>query len=165
MKYISMMHLALLFLISYSGCVSVNLGNKADAHKATPKYRSPSRPFESFQAEKSDSAWHNPGNGNSISYFSNCNDNSDPDLEVIRTEMLQGIQELQITQSDNLNYNGRQALRSLARGKVDGVAAKMDILVFKKNGCVYGLSYVGVDASFDSNHDAFNDFVKGFEAP
>jgi len=39
-------------------------------------------------------------------------------------------------------FDGREAMRSILRAKLDGVPLQYDILVMKKDGCLYDLVYV-----------------------
>ena len=38
-------------------------------------------------------------------------------------------------------------------------------LIFKKNGCMYTLTYIGVPRAYDSDRAIFDEFLKGFQAP
>jgi hypothetical protein len=157
--------LSLVILSLSSGCVSVSLNSKSPVRHAEVHLQTPTSPFTVLATDKSDQAWRNNRNGNSISYFSNCNDPADPAIEVVRNDMLTGIQDVTVLDSQTLQYNGREAVRTVATGKVDGVNAKMDVLVFKKNMCIYGLSFVGLTANYEADHAAFDNFVRGFVAP
>ena len=150
---------------SLAACVSVGLsGGKVERAKDV-EWRAPGSPFQNSQGASLDHVWKNPRNGNSISYLSECTDNSDPDLETVQQGILRGVRKLEILASETFNYNEREALKTHARGKVDGVATDMELVIFKKNGCIYTLNYVGVSRHFEANQKNFDEFLKSFKAP
>jgi hypothetical protein len=146
--------------------VSVNLGgNKSPKHAEGVKFSEPGSPFRKETREDIDGAWKNEKNGNLISYLTDCQDQSDPTLETIVQGAISGLSEMKIDSSENPIVQGREARRVVAQGKVDGVASKIDLLAFKRNHCIYMLSYVGVSKAFDKDHAQFDKFIQGFYAP
>jgi hypothetical protein len=153
-------------LMLFTGCVSVNLGGSSGPkHAEGVKVSEPSSPFRKELRDDVDGAWKNPNNGNMISYLTDCQDSSDPSLETIVTGAVMGLSELHIESTQSPTILGREARRVLASGRVDGVPSKIDLLAFKRNRCIYMLSYVGVSQSFDQDHAHFDRFVQGFRAP
>jgi hypothetical protein len=149
-----------------AGCVSVNLGGGSGPHRATGvQVQPPGSPFTKEDRDDVDGAWKNSRNGNMLSYISDCQDSSDPSLETILQGAISGLNDLKVEANESPTIQGREAKRVLASGKVDGVASKIDILTFKRNKCIYILSYVGVNSSFSQDHGAFDKFVQGFRAP
>lgn len=161
--------LAILTIVAFCigiGCVSVNLGGASAGKRATGVHApSPQKPFTSSAREDVDGAWINEKTGNLISYLSDCQDSSDPSLDSILQGALMGLSELKIDSSESPMIQGREARRIVAVGKVDGVPSKIDILTFKRNHCIYILSYVGVQKAFDQDHGQFETFLRGFQAP
>ncbi len=148
------------------GCVSVNLGAQKGPQRAvgviiTP----PASPFNKVDQAEVDGAWMNSSTGNLISYLTDCQDTSDPSLESIVQGALRGLNELNVEATNSPTVQGREGRRVVATGKVDGVVSKIDLLAFKRNQCIYMLSYVGVQNSFPKDLGAFNKFVAGFRAP
>ena len=149
----------------FIGCVSVNLP-AGRTERAKVAFRPPAPPFEKAKLEGSaDEMWRNPKTGNNISYFTQCGDKSDPELTSIRNELALGLSEYQVLQSDRVPYNGREALRSLISGKVDGIESMMDVIILKKNGCIYGITFVGLSQKLKVDQPAFEKFVREFQAP
>lgn len=112
-----------------------------------------------------DAAWKNPKNGNLISYLTDCHDESDPALDFIVQGALGGLTDLKYDRKDSPMIQGREARRVVASGRVDGVPSKIDLLAFKRDNCIFILSYVGVQKSFAENHSQFERFIEGFRAP
>lgn len=149
-----------------SGCVTVNLGQGGKGKRAEGvEIREPASPFEADKRDDVDAAWKNPKNGNVISYLSDCKDPSDPPLDNIVQGVISGLTELQIDSKESTMHQGREARRVAATGKVDGVLSAIDLMVFKRNTCIYILTYVGVKKSFPENRAEFGRFVEGFRAP
>ncbi|MCB0412192.1 MAG: hypothetical protein KDD22_06670 [Bdellovibrionales bacterium] len=146
-------------------CVSVNLGNSQGEKASGIKYSEPADPFDDQNLPYVDEAWTNPKTGNTISFLSDCNSSTDPSLKDLRDSTLSGLKSLNLQSSEEITYNGRAGLRSLATGSLDGVDSKVDLLVFKKNNCIYFLTYTGVPLQFNVDHMEFERFVKEFNAP
>jgi hypothetical protein len=156
----------ILSVLLCSGCVTVNLGNTNKGKKAAGvSYKDPAGPFQKEAREDVDAAWKNPKNGNVISFLSDCKDPSDPPLEHIVQGVISGLTDLKVDSTDTAMYQGREARRVVAGGKVDGVPSAIDLLVFKRNMCIYILSYVGVKKAFAENRGDFEKFIEGFKAP
>jgi hypothetical protein len=148
-----------------AGCVSVNIpSNKPERSKVS--LNPPVSPFQKSSMEGSaDGVWRNPRTGNNISYLTQCGDKADPDLESIRSELALGLSDYRVISSSRFDYNSREALRSTIAGKVDGIDTKMDVVVFKKNGCIYTLTLVGLAPRLQEDVGAFDKFISGFQAP
>jgi hypothetical protein len=156
----------LIFMTQLISCVNVNLAKKDGALRAEGvQIKAPSSPFQMQKREDVDGFWKNSKNGNVISYLSDCKDPSDPPLENIIQGVLLGLTELKYETDEAQVIQGREGRRVLAYGKVDGVPSAIDLLVFKRNQCIYILSYVGVRKSFADNRPDFGRFIEGFKAP
>lgn len=148
-----------------AGCVSVNLpGSKAE-RADNVNFQEPAHPFQSLTVRGTDKAWVSKETGNTISYTSDCNNPSDPNLEQLQMDSLNAMSDLKIVSTTELDFNNRSARLATADGTLDGVPVKMTLLVFKKNNCNFTLSYGGVTKNFSAEHNHFEDFKRGFQAP
>jgi len=147
-----------------SSCVSVQLGPDKPKSATGVKFTPPTPPFVPFDNDAIDSGWKNTSHGTSISYKSVCN-GPDLPLESIQETMLIGIENMKILKSARIPYSQREALVSVAEGKVDGVPTKMQMLILKKNYCTYMLSYVALIKSYEKDVLKFQHFLNSFEAP
>jgi hypothetical protein len=157
----------LLFVSIYlNACVSVEL-NKSQpiTRNENVSFAKPTKPFVELKASDLDHGWRNPQNGNSISFITECSPDVDPTLENIYSGIIKGVNNAESVSKNKITYNGREALRALVTGDVDGVGSKIDFLIFKKNGCTYVITYVALAATFDQNVSDFQKFVDGFRAP
>lgn len=156
----------LMLIPALTSCVSVNLGPSNTAKRASGvEYVEPGKPFSVKSVKDVDAVWKNEANGNSISYVSDCKDVTDPSLDQITNGLLGGLRGAKRESDETVMVQGREGKRVLVSGKVDGVPTQVDLLVFKRNHCIYILSYVGVSNAFATDRGAFNKFVEGFRAP
>lgn len=128
------------------------------------EFRAPASPFKEIQIESSDKAWLSEHTGNTISFLSECGGN-ELSLQHLATESMNALSELEIQKTEEFRYNGRAALQSLSQGKIDGVPVQLNLLVFKKNGCNFTLSYGGTKKNFEKEKQFFEIFKDGFRAP
>lgn len=160
---------ALIFIfvsLTCANCVSLNIGPSHASKRATEvKFAEPDRIFVKDDRPDVDAAWKNPQNGNFITYLSDCQENSDPTLDDIVQGAISSLSELKVESNQTLTFQEREARRVLAAGKVDGVASQIDLLAFKRNRCIFILSYVGVRKHFAQNHAVFDRFLESFRAP
>ncbi len=148
-----------------SGCVSVNLGpgkaKKSDGVQVT----APPSQFKSVDPLHADEAWQSRETGNTISYFSECQSQNESTIEAMAADSLAALSDPVVLKEQKLTYNQREAQRSSAKGTVDGVQVLLDVLVFKKNGCNYTITYSGIAAKFPRETKDFEDFLQRFKAP
>lgn len=157
--------LFLILIVSGAGCVTVKLGTESGKRADGVKVSEPSSPFVSDDRKEVDAAWKNSKNGNVISYISDCQDPSDPPLEQITSGVVGALSDLKVLDEQQVSMQEREGRRVHAVGKVDGVPTEIDLLAFKRNHCIYILSYVGVKKAFTEDRSAFTKFIEGFRAP
>lgn len=154
-----------IFLHFTIGCVSIQMPPNKGIKATEIEFVAPAEPFTEIKSESMDRAWLSSKTANTISFISDCNNPSDPSLEQIQNETWAVMTKLNVVDSKNFIYNGREAISTTAIGEVDGVPVQMQVLVFKKNNCSYTLNYGGVSKYFDSEIEYFNSFIKKFKAP
>ncbi len=157
--------LAFLSVLVSTGCVSISIGPKKAARSEGVVLVEPGSPFKELKAPRADGAWQNPNNGNSISYITDCSDLSEPTEDSVSRELFSDISEMRKIRSEVVPYNNRNSVNMEIEGKVEGVSTRIQAVVFKKNGCFYTLTYVGVSNSFEENRESFHKFLKDFRAP
>jgi len=148
-----------------ASCVSVSIAPKAGEQSTDVQFTPPSSPYESVDQPRADGAWQNSKNGNSISFFSSCNDPAEPTLEALSHELFSELGERKILRQRLINFNSREALMQEVEGKVDGVLTRIHAVLFRKNSCTYTLSFIGVPGAYESDRAVFEGFLNGFHAP
>lgn len=157
--------LAFAFALASAGCVSVNIGGSTAQKSSGVTVSEPAAPFARMTSKQADSAWQSRTTGNTISYLSTCNDAADPTLETAFNELTSSLESPRTLRSETKTFNGREALSAEVAGLVDGVKTRVAVMIFKRNRCLYSLSFVGVEKNFDSERGRFQSFLDGFKAP
>jgi len=85
----------------------------------------------------------------------------DAPLAVLTNHLVMGTTEREFDAQDTVPFDGREALHSLLRAKLDGVPMQYDIYVMKKDGCLYDLVYVAPPGRFADGAADFERFAKG----
>lgn len=148
-----------------ASCVSIDI-SKNESKKANGiSYNSPSHGFEEISSESVDKGWRNPTNGNTITFLSDCQNLYDPTLIAIETGVVSGLQNLKLQSLKEKMYNGRASRQAMYSGEVDGIPSQISIMTFKKNGCIYVITYVAIAKNFSENREDFELFLQEFRAP
>ena len=147
------------------GCVSIQLPGGKSTPAKDVVWTAPGSEFKELKDGVYDKAWISTKTGNTISYLSDCGTTAEPTLQQLETESLSSLNDVKITTDEGLIFNGRAARSSTASGTLDGVPVRVSLLVFKKNGCNYTLSYGGLEKQFASEERVFENFKNNFKAP
>ncbi len=148
-------------LSATAACVSVSLGNKQPKNYENISFSPPPSPYTELQVQAADKSWQNSNNGNTISFMSNCDQSSEPTLEILSKMALDGVENLKIVEQKKVNYNGREALSTVLLGRVDGVPIQADLTVLKKNNCVFNVTYIASIHTFMNDLASFKKFWSG----
>jgi hypothetical protein len=105
----------------------------------------------------------NAANGGIILSNASCRDDAEAaPLVSLTAHLLVGYTERHERYSGIVALASREALRSVIDAKLDGVPVVLDLYVFKRNGCVFDLSYAAPTAGYDAGLADFQRFVEGF---
>ena len=75
-----------------------------------------------------------------------------------------GTTERDIESQSTIPFDGREALHTVLRAKLDGVPMHYDVFVMKKDGCVYDLVYVAPPCQFAAGARDFERFALNLHA-
>jgi hypothetical protein len=89
-----------------------------------------------------DLAWASVTSGQVLAVNATCRGHEDPPLEVLTTHLLFGFSARERVSQRLLTLDGREALRSHYRARLDGVPVEIELVVLKKNGCVHDFTAV-----------------------
>jgi len=110
-----------------------------------------------------DLAWHDPGSAAVIQVNSTCDPGSDIPLAALTNHLLAGFTEREIREQTVVPMDGREALRTHAIARLDGVPRELLFYVMKKDQCVYDIALVTPTGdSFDRALESFEPFIAGF---
>lgn len=122
----------------------------------------PRTPWRVVAFEDNDLAWASPS-GHVLAINATCTGHEDPQLEVLTNHLVFGFTEREWQSKTKMQLDGRDALRSKVKAKLDGVPVSLELVVLKKNGCVHDISYVS-PLGREAQHQAeFEALVAGFK--
>jgi hypothetical protein len=88
----------------------------------------------------------------------------DAPLSVLTQNLLMGTTERDFESQILIPLDGREAMHTVVRAKLDGVPMQYDIFVMKKDGCVHDLIYVAPPERFAEGAADFERFASGLHA-
>lgn len=121
--------------------------------------------WQPIQAEGTGLAFRDAAAGATIAVSGRCGkDAEDVPLVSLTQHLFLMFTEREILQEEVVPFDGREALHTVMRAKLDGVPKQFDVWVLKKDGCVYDLYFIAQPDRFDAGVPAFRTFVSGFAA-
>jgi hypothetical protein len=122
----------------------------------------PPASWKSIQVEHATLAWRDETHGASILLDARCHErDGDVPLQALTAHLVMGTTERSITSQETVPFDGREAMKTRLRAKLDGVAMDYDLIVLKKDDCVYDFVYVSEPGPEDGIAD-FERFVGTF---
>jgi hypothetical protein len=113
-----------------------------------------------------DFAFQNEVNKSYIYVESVCHKYQDVSLIKLSAKLLEHFTAPEILKQDSLNYQKREALKTLARGKLDGVTVDLTFVNLKKNDCLYDFVMITPKAnSLSESRIQFETFLSSVEIP
>jgi hypothetical protein len=110
-----------------------------------------------------DLAWHDDDVGAVIAVNASCDPGADVPLTALTNHLLAGFTQREIVSEELVPLDGREALRTHVRARLDGVQRELLFYVLKKNECVYDFGLVTpVGSEFEEALVEFEPFVAGF---
>ena len=86
----------------------------------------------------------------------------DAPLPRLAKEFFQRLQERRITSEKGLTLDGRAAFRMQGSGRIDGVPVAMDVVVMKKDFCLYDFVYFAPPETYREGIRDFEGYLHGF---
>lgn len=110
-----------------------------------------------------DLAYANDRLGAVIQVNGSCDPGLDIPLPALTNHLLFGFTERNIDAQELVPMDGREALRTQVRAKLDGVPRQLELVVLKKDGCVYDFALVArPGASFSEAQAVFHAMLDSF---
>lgn len=153
-----MIRVAALVVTTLAAC-AVSQGSYRDGRftSASASYQltPPGEGWREVTVPTANVAWHNRALAASLLVNSHCEGVADVPLQGLTSDLLMGLTEREILSQQRVASSQREALRSTASGKLDGVARKLELFVLKKDGCVYDIVLDASPAHFETARTAF----------
>jgi hypothetical protein len=153
----------LALLAVFSGCTPVPAFDGTVFRKDGVAFRVPPRPsdWRAIRVDEASLAFRDDPRDASILVNGRCGVEDAP-LLALTNQLIMGTTEREVEAQDTLPFDGREALHTRMRAKLDGVPMLYDIYVLKKDGCVYDFVYVAPPPLAEAGLAAFERFVSDF---
>lgn len=158
--------LLIIVLFSFSSCIfgksvkkvmSYRNGHVYFTDRETYKVGELSGAWKKMRVKTYSIAFHNAGAGATIATDAFCGPAyEDIPLKALTSHLLAGVDDYVVERSEEFTLDERGALRTIARGSVDGVPLTFDVVVIKKNRCMIDLMCIAPEGRH-------NDVVADFE--
>jgi len=89
-------------------------------------------------------------------------DGDDVPLLALTQHLFMSFTEREIVEQTVVPMDGREAMHTVMRAKLDGVPKVFNAYVLKKDGCVYDLVGIWAAGKFEGQRAAFEGFASGF---
>ena len=109
-----------------------------------------------------DVAWVRDSSGHTLSVSSMCQYYQEAPLSALRRQQLVGFTQAERVEEREDVLDGRAALFSRWRAKLDGVPVELGLWTVKKDGCIYDFTYTSPRGGYDEQSQALAKLVQGF---
>jgi hypothetical protein len=110
-------------------------------------------------------AWIHPGYAGVIEIHATCNEQGDSSLEQYTDHLRIDWTDWTVESQASERIVEREGLRTIVTATLDGVPRKNELVVVKKNGCLFDLRYSANPERFDQGRKDFERVVGGFRFP
>jgi len=118
-----------------------------------------------IQVDGADLAYRDDAREGSALFDVRCGHrDDDAPLSILTQNLIMGTTERDIEGQTLVPLDGREAMHTLLRAKLDGVPMQYDLYVLKKDGCVHDLVYVAPPDRFAEGAADFERFASGLHA-
>lgn len=152
-------------LLATTGCHRVRFEDSVFSKKQV-SYRIGELPssWHRVFVEGNDLAFSEQDTGRALAVNSTCEGHDDPPLQVLTRHLLMGFTARQEVSQQLIPLDGREALRSRHLAKLDGVPVELELVVLKKDGCVFDFTYVAPPGQAEARMPDFDALLAGFHA-
>ena len=149
-----------LFLFACAG-VSVKNG-EVNAERTRYRFGDPGPQWRRVNLDEVDVSWVRDATGHTLSVDSTCRDYGDVPLPALLRQQLIGFTSAERLEQREEMVDGRAALFSRWRAKLDGVPVELGLWTLKKDGCIYDFTYTGPAGAYDVESASLAKLVSGF---
>jgi hypothetical protein len=119
--------------------------------------------WQRLEVEGARLAYRDPATETILSISARCGrDADDVPLAALTQHLFIQFTERNIVEQRAFDLDGREALRTELKAKLDGVPRRFRVVVLKKNGCVYDLSEIASAKANPQSDAVFETVVAGF---
>ncbi|WP_284663974.1 hypothetical protein [Myxococcus sp. SDU36] len=156
--------LCVLVVMPLTGCHRTTFEDSV-LTKPAVRYRIGKLPahWQQVRLEDNDLAFAEEGTGRALSVNATCKGHDDPSLQVLTRHLLAGFTDRREVSEQRIPMDGREALRSRHLAKMDGVPVQLELVVLKKDSCVFDFTYVAPPGLAEERMADFDALLAGFE--
>ena len=153
----------LLGVLTLGACSGVKV-QQGQVTKERTRYRfgEPGSDWRRVDLGDVDVAWVRDSSGHTLSVSSMCQDYTEAPLPALRRQQLVGFTGTERVAEHEEMLDGRAALFSRWRAKLDGVPVELGLWTLKKDGCIYDFNYTSPAGAYDQQSAALARVVQGF---
>ena len=153
----------LLGALGLTACPAVKVRND-EVSKERTRYRfgDPGSDWRRVSLSDVDVAWVRDSSGHTLSVSSMCQDYQEAPLSALRRQQLVGFTQTERVEERDDMLDGRAALFSRWKAKLDGVPVELGLWTVKKDGCIYDFTYTSPRGGYDEQSQALARLVQGF---
>jgi hypothetical protein len=158
-----MKHILLLtFIFFFCSCASTDSGlYKKSSTVVNQLKNEPPAPWSAINAEGSDYALQNKNTKSLFLFNSACRKYEASSLSALTSSMLTGIEDVKITEKNNVFYQDREGVEVAANGKLDGILRFFRIVTIQKNNCIYDYVLISTNQkNLDTDSSALKIFLQ-----
>jgi hypothetical protein len=109
-----------------------------------------------------DVSWVRDSSGHTLAVSSTCADYTEASLTALRRQQMVGFTAAERVEEHEEMVDGRAALFSRWRAKLDGVPVELGLVTLKKDGCIYDFTYTSPRGAYDDQSQALTRLLQGF---
>lgn len=119
--------------------------------------------WQPLEVEGARLAYRDPATDSILSISARCGrDADDVPLVALTQHLFIQFTERNIVEQRTFELDGREAMRTELKAKLDGVPRRFRVVVLKKNGCIYDFSEIATAKSNPQSDAVFEAVVAGF---
>jgi hypothetical protein len=120
-------------------------------------------PWQPLEVEGARLAYRDPATDTILSISARCGrDADDVPLAALTQHLFIQFTERKVVDQKAFTLDGREALRTELKAKLDGVPRRFRVVVLKKDGCVYDFSEIATAKANAQSDAVFESVVTGF---
>jgi hypothetical protein len=123
----------------------------------------PPAPWVPVALPEVEAAFRRPGSAATIAILSECQDSGRAPMRILARRLLFGLRS-EVLEQTPVSMDGAEALRTVARGSLDGRPVLVESLSVRRGHCVSDLVLAAPPGEFDSVRSDFDRMTAGLRA-
>jgi hypothetical protein len=155
--------LSLFLALLVAACAGPRV-DKGVVEKDMTRYRfgDPGPEWRRVSLTDNDLAWVVDRSGHTLAVNSTCRDYQDVPLPALLRQQLVGFTQAERVDQQEAQVDGRGALFTRWKARLDGVPVELGLWTLKKDGCIYDFTYTSPLGAYDAESGALTRLVQGF---